>query len=222
MTKRRLNDCELYVFVHAQRDSIASNIADLKIIRNVNKTIVKKPNLGCYFRSNPTPMPKQKLPTNAKPTSQSFSFPTKPQIDVTNCRRAGRNSDREKNTSEGKCRGSKDELAQNDEDESNLWRCGKESARVSVLSLSLARLTLATSWDNILSHSASHSILLHSGPDTLELVAGQDRSSIARSTSRHRRKRSAASARSEAKVSGVRNRPVRRAMIEFGRKEDRV
>jgi len=93
---------------------------------------------------------------------------------------------------------------------------------VTVLSLSLARLALSTSCDNIPSHSASHSFLLQPHSGTLESVRGRDKLSIARSTSRHRRKRSAASPRREAKVSGERNRPVRRAIMEVGRKDDKV
>jgi len=76
---------------------------------------------GCYFRISPMPTPKQKLPTKAKPTCQSFNFSTKLKIEVPSCRRAGRNSEREKRTSEGKCKGSKDELMENDEDGTNFW-----------------------------------------------------------------------------------------------------
>src|SRR6266436_1328015 len=108
------------------------------------------------------PMPKQKLPTNTKPTSKSFNALTKPLIDIPSRWRAGRRRDKEKNTSEGKCRGSKEELMQDEEEESNTLRCGKALACVTVLSLSLARFALATSCDNIPSHSASHSLLLQS------------------------------------------------------------
>lgn len=180
-------------------------------------------NESCYFRSSPMPMPMQKLPTIAKPTSQSINFPTNPQIDAPSCRRAGRKRERENNTRDGKCKGSKDGLIQNDEDESRVrLRWARESACVTVLSLSLTRLASATSCDNMPSHSASHSFLLHSDSCTFGYVRGPDRSAIARSTSRHRTKRSTASARSKAKVSGDRNKPLWRAVTEVGRKEDTV
>jgi len=62
------------------------------------------------------PMPRQKLPTNAKPTSKSFNAPIKPLIDVLSRRRAGFKSDRENIIREGKCRGSKEELMEDDEE----------------------------------------------------------------------------------------------------------
>ena len=188
---------------------------------NELKGTEEKPNLSCYFRNHPIPMPKQKLPTNATPTSHSFNTTKKSPMDAPSRLRAGRKSDKENSTREGKCRGSKQELVQDDDGASKRSNRAKELASLSVLSLPLARLALAMSCDNIPSHSASHFPLFQSGSRTL-LVVVRDRSSVARSTSRHRRKRSAASARSDARVAGVRNRPVRRAMMDVGRKDDRV
>jgi hypothetical protein len=92
---------------------------------------VEKLNLrqsGHHFRSNPTPTPKQKLPTNAKPTSQSFNIPTKPLTDAAMRRRVTGNNDRENSTREGKCKGSKEEFMQDDEAEPKALRCGKALA----------------------------------------------------------------------------------------------
>ena len=57
--------------------------------------------------------------------------------------------------------------------------------------------------------------------DGRDVSALQRTRSTARSTSRQRRKRPAASARRVASVVGLRKRPVRRAVMEVGRKAER-
>lgn len=90
-----------------------SNRVNKKMASNINcQAYHKSENLVntefLHFNSKPTPTPTQKLPTKAMPTSQSFNLPTKFKIDAPSRSRAGRNNERDKNTSEGKCNGSID------------------------------------------------------------------------------------------------------------------
>ena len=126
-----------------------------------------------------------------------------------------------------------------DDGDRGLGRCGRRRRRWS-----------ATSRESSSPHCASHACLSNHSPcfslaalvtaaaavaaggrvvlerwrgadGVVEAAALQWTRSTARSTSRQRRKRAAASARSVARVLGVRKRPVRRAAREVGRKVDR-
>lgn len=83
-----------------------------------------------------------------------------------------------------------------------------------------SRSRLATSRDNVASHSVSHADLSHATPCCLDRAFDRDSCMVlaARSTSRQRKNRSAASLRSRLSVSGERKIPVRSAWTDEGRK----
>src|SRR6201999_3086239 len=70
-----------------------------------------------HWKSLPQSIPTQKLPTKAILISQSLSLPMKTQTDASRRSRAGRNSEKDKNTSEGKCNGSNDGGGGGDDDD---------------------------------------------------------------------------------------------------------